>query len=438
VRGFALAVSTMLVVASCATSTSPRPPSDAAAWQAVRCDSAIGSSAGASDSPGFANRDWKTDFARHCVPLSEITSGGPAPDGIPPLDSPQFYERSRAAGWLQPQEPVIAVVEQGEAKAYPLQILIWHEIVNDTVGGRPVVVTFCPLCNTSLVFERRERGRELTFGTTGNLRRSDLVMWDRQTQSWWQQATGEAIVGELTGTTLRRITSLVLSFEEFGRAYPEGLVLSREAANEEAKAKTGSGRHYGQNPYAGYDRADTSPISAFWGNAALDPRLPPKARVAVATFASPPIAYPIDDLSLAVAVNDVVGGRQVALLYLGGVASPLDARGTAEGNDVGQASFFDRAVGGRLLTFRGGSGKTFRDAETGSEWTITGTAIAGPLRGSQLTVLDHEVTYWFIWSVFRPDTQVRRVASLAPPKPSATSGVLVTGAGLFSGDRRRR
>jgi hypothetical protein len=429
-------LSSLIMAASCATSTSPS--SGPAPWQAVRCDSAIGSPAAASDSPGFANRDWKTDFARHCVPLSEITSGGPAPDGLPPLDAPQFYELSRAAGWLQPQEPVIAVVEAGEAKAYPLQILIWHEIINDTVGGRPVVVTFCPLCNTSLVFERRVGGRELTFGTTGNLRYSDLVMWDRQTQSWWQQATGEAIVGELTGTKLRRVSSRVLSFEEFGRGYPAGLVLSREAANDEAKAKTGSGRHYGQNPYAGYDRADTSPIAAFWGNAPLDPRLPPKARVAVATFASPPIAYPIDDLNFAVAVNDLIGGQQVVLLYRGGVASPLDTRATAEGSDVGQASFFDRTVGGRILTFRGGSGKTFSDVETGSEWTVTGASIAGPLRGSQLTALEHEVTYWFIWSVFRPDTQVRRVASFAPPRSPATSGALGSADALSSGEWRRR
>lgn len=301
------------------------------------------------------------------------------------------------------------VVTQGDiTRAYPLQILIWHEIVNDVIGGRPVTVTFCPLCNTSLVYERRVEGKDLTFGTTGNLRYSDLVMWDRETESWWQQATGEAVVGSFTGARLERVPSAVLSYEEFKRAYPGGMVLSREAAAAETKEKTGTARHYGANPYVGYDRADSPPIFGFFGDRALDKRLPPKARVAVATFATTPVAYPIDDLEHAAAVNDTIAGRRVVLLYLGGVASPLDTPTTASGTDIGQAVLYDPVVEGRALTFVDGAAKTFTDRETGSTWLVSGIAIAGPLVGRHLTALEHEVTYWFIWSVFRPETEVRR------------------------------
>src|SRR5438552_4540072 len=244
----ALALASVIVAAACA-----RQPVTAAPWSDISCASAVGSPANASDVPGFSTAGWKTDFARHCVPLSEITSGGPPRDGIPPLDRPTFDEAALADTWLEPQEPVIVVAEANEARAYPLQILIWHEIVNDTLAGRPVVVTFCPLCNTSLVYDRRVGGRELNFGTTGDLRYSDLVMWDRQTESWWQQATGEAIVGELTATRLERVPSAVFSYEQFKLAYPGGAVLSRDGATAETRAKTGQGRRYGQNPYVGYD-----------------------------------------------------------------------------------------------------------------------------------------------------------------------------------------
>jgi len=400
IRALSLA---MAVAAACSAQGTPV---SRGSWQEIRCDSAIGSPATSSDELRVSRGGWKTDFSRHCVPLSEIGSGGPSRDGIPPLDRPAFIPAAQAEAWLKPQEPVIAVSEGETARAYPLQILIWHEIVNDTIAARPIVVTFCPLCNTSLVFDRRVDGRELTFGTTGNLRYSDLVMWDRQTESWWQQATGEAIVGELTAKRLGRVRSAVLSFEEFRAAYPSGEVLSRAGADEEMERKGSGRRRYGSNPYVGYDRADQSPITAFWGDRPVDSRLPPKARVAVATFADPPVAYVTDGLTGAVAKSDAIAGHRLVLLYLSGVASPLDTSLTSEGADVGQAIIYDAVVDGRALSFRA-SGRAFIDEQTGSTWSVTGLATAGVLKGRRLAMLDHEFTYWFIWSVFRPDTEVR-------------------------------
>jgi len=174
--------------------------------------------------------EWRTDFSRHTVPLEEIVAGGPPKDGIPAIDRPAFETVRSADRWLEAREPVLVVEHGRAARAYPLQLLIWHEIVNDRIGDLPVAVTFCALCNTALVFDRRHGGRVLDFGTTGRLRHSDLVMYDRQTESWWQQATGEAIVGELAGDTLRWLSAQTVSWAEF-KAGPGGTFRDRETGS---------------------------------------------------------------------------------------------------------------------------------------------------------------------------------------------------------------
>ncbi|MEX1345788.1 MAG: DUF3179 domain-containing protein, partial [Candidatus Limnocylindrales bacterium] len=190
--------------------------------------------------PRFSTRGWDTDFSISSVPFDEIFSGGPGKDGIPAIDRPQFESIEEARPWVTGLGPVIALEIEGDARAYPLSILTWHEIVNDTVGEVPVIVTFCPLCNTALVFERELDGTLHDFGVSGNLRLSDMVMYDRQTETWWQQATGLGIVGELTGAKLEFVPSQIISLDQFAAAYPDGAVLSRD---------TGFSRDYGRNPY---------------------------------------------------------------------------------------------------------------------------------------------------------------------------------------------
>jgi len=195
----------------------------------------------------WSSGEWpKTDFTKHSIEFTEIISGGPPKDGIPPIDDPVFQSVIEAAKTLSASEPVIALVINGKAKAYALSVLIWHKIVNDEVGGAPVTVTYCPLCNAAIVFDRRVGEQVLDFGTTGKLRKSDLVMWDRQTESWWQQFLGEAIVGEMTGTQLKIIPSRMESFERFQCRRPDGMVL---------KPNNPDLRAYGRNPYVSYDSA---------------------------------------------------------------------------------------------------------------------------------------------------------------------------------------
>lgn len=337
---------------------------------------------------------WKTDFSRHSVPLHEIVSGGPPRDGIPAIDRPRFVAARTADRWLDDNEPVMVVEHQGSAKAYPLSILIWHEIANDEIAGLPVSVTFCPLCNTALVFDRRLDGRVLDYGTTGRLRHSDLVMYDRQTETWWQQATGEAIVGELVGQKLKWIPSNTLSWKSARELYPDIQVLSRE---------TGHDRPYGRNPYVGYDDPRGSPLEGFF-RGDTDPRLRAMERV-VALELGEGWAAPFEQLSEARVVNEEVERTPFVVFWSPGAASALDRAEIASGRDVGQTAVYDRRVDDRVLTFRAVEGG-FRDRETGSGWTLAGRAVDGPLKGQRLRPVPHGNHFWFAWIVFRPETEV--------------------------------
>jgi Protein of unknown function (DUF3179) len=342
------------------------------------------------------SREWRTDFVHHTVPLEEIVSGGPPKDGIPALDHPQFISIAAADAWLSPREPVVAVVEGDQAKAYPLQILIWHEIVNDVVAGRPVSVTYCPLCNTALAFDRRLDGKVLDFGTTGRLRFSDLVMYDRQTESWWQQATGEGIVGALAGRTLEPLPAPLVSWRTFKGTYPDGLVLSR---------RTGFDRPYGENPYARYDDPHGSPITSFF-RGRRDDRLPAMERVVAVSLGGDDVAYSFTAVRHRPAINDQVGRVPIVVFWAPGTSSALDDPRIARGRDVGSTGVFDRRLEGRVLEFEPAAPGRFRERVTGSEFDLLGRGIAGPLKGTRLRPVPHGNRFWFAWGVFKPRTRI--------------------------------
>ena len=333
---------------------------------------------------------WDTDFSLHTVEFSEIRTVIPR-DNIPAIDAPKFVSVDAAAGWLEDVEPVVALEIGGDARAYPLQILTWHEIVNDEVGGVPVAVTFCPLCNSAIAFDRRFDGDVLDFGVSGNLRNSDLIMYDRQTHSWWQQFTGEGIVGRYAGGQLEHLPSLLVSFADFRAAYPEGGALSRD---------TGFARQYGRNPYVGYDTTKGNPF-LFGGT--LDDRLTPVERVIAVSVNGVDAAFPLGILQEERVINYTVGGRDIVALFKFGAASALDAASIAGSRDVGSAAVFDANLNGRKLTF-GVEGNRIVDAETGSVWSILGSALEGELAGESLTPLVHGNHFWFAWAAFKPNT----------------------------------
>ena len=343
--------------------------------------------------PGAATQ-FATDFDKHSVPYSEILSGGPPKDGIPAINEPQFITVDEADDWLQAQEPVVLVRVEDDAHAYPVQILMWHEIVNTTVGQAPVTVTYCPLCNTAIAFERAFDGQVLDFGATGRLRNSNLIMYDRQTESWWQQATGEAIAGQYTGCQLAFVPAFMISWTDFKAAFPDGAVLSRE---------TGHVRDYGRNPYTGYDDINEFPF--LFDGRVEDRVLPLMARVLTVDLNGKAVAYPYDVLQETRAVNDTVGGVPIVVLWAPGTVSALDVGSVAGGRDVGAAVTFSRELDGQTLSF-GLDGGRVVDEQTGSEWNVLGQAISGPLAGRQLSPIVSINHFWFSWAAFRPETDI--------------------------------
>jgi hypothetical protein len=288
---------------------------------------------------------------------------------------------------------VIALEINGDARAYPLAILTWHEIANDVVGGVPVAVTFCPLCNSAIVFDRRVGDETLRFGVSGLLRNSDMVMWDDRTQSFWQQFTGEGIVGAYTGVELEIIPSLVIGFGTFADEYPDGTVLSRD---------TGRTRSYGANPYVGYD---SSP-QPFLFEGSIDPRLPATEHVLGGLVAGTAVAYPFPLLRERIIINDVIEAVPVVAFFQSGVASALDQRTIDASRDIGTAALYERRLNDRELTFTLRDGAIYDD-QTSSRWNAFGRAIEGELAGAQLRRLRAGVYFWFAWAAFRPDTILR-------------------------------
>ena len=398
-RSIALLVTIALVAAACASPVGSASPD--AGTSPDPGESPPSAGGGETEAPNLNDlrvptEGWSTDFSIASVDFGEFLGGGPPKDGIPSIDEPRFESIANAQAWLAPTSPVISLEVGGSARAYPMAILIWHEIVNDTLGGVPVVVTFCPLCNTALVFERTLDGTVHDFGTTGNLRFSDLVMYDRQTESWWQQATGEAIVGTLTGKKLTFLAAQIVSLADFAAAYPDGDVLSRDTGNE---------RDYGRNPYPGYDNANERP---FLLSGEIDGRLAPKERVVTIDRGGSTIAIPLAALEAAGVIEIATAPETVVVFWAPGTASALDAASIDAGRDTGATGVFVPIADGQRLTFArtGGRDGAITDAETGSTWAVTGQATSGPLAGSQLEPVVHGDHFWFAWAAFQPETEI--------------------------------
>lgn len=244
------------------------------------------------------------DFSKHSIPLDEILSGGPSKDGIPAIDQPRFVPASKASRtFLKDKDRVIALVVNGKKKVYPLKILNWHEIVNDRIGGRNVVVTFCPLCGTGMVFAANVAGRHLKFGVSGLLYRSDVLLYDRQTESLWSQIKQEAVTGKLMGTRLQLIPSTQTTWGAWKKLHPDTLVLS---------TRTGYVRNYDRDPYKGY----ATSRQVFFPVGKMNRRYHPKEQVIGVEFEGLAKAYPFSELARVKSpFKDKVGKQTVWVAY---------------------------------------------------------------------------------------------------------------------------
>jgi hypothetical protein len=401
VRWMILAGSIIVLIAACGRGTgtegggggAPEPDAPVPASSESGDQPAIGAFP---DGPSALQDMYADGFPEPLVDPAEVISGGPPPDGIPPIDVPTFLDVASNLDVLPANEPVVALEINGDARAYPIRAMVWHEIVNDTVGGIPVAVTYCPLCNSAAAYDRRIDGAETTFGTSGRLFASALVMYDRATESLWTHYNGTSVIGVLTGKVLEEYPAPLLAWGDFRDAHPTGSVLDWTA--------TGYGRDYGRNPYTGYDDPDGTP---FLFRGALDDRETALQRVVGIAVDDESVAFTLEAVSgdEGKATAAKVGGDELVIFWKPGQASALDDVTIAGGMDVGSVGVFQARAEGQQLSFEH-NGVSFVDRETGSSWTITGEAVAGPLAGVQLERIPHLDTFWFAWSTYQPDTEL--------------------------------
>mgnify|MGYP002402399753 CR=1 FL=1 len=316
---------------------------------------------------------------KHIVPLDQIVSGGPPPDGIPSIDNPKFVSVVDASKFLKDSDLVVGLTINGQTKAYPLLILVWHEIVNDKVGGVPVAVTYCPLCFTSQVFNRTISGHSaVEFGTSGKLYNNNLVMYDRLSGSLWSQALGEGIVGTHAGETLIRIPFDLAYWKDWKQLYPNSMVISTD---------TGFTRPYGADPYGDYYTSD----QLFFPISNLDKRLGLKEMVVGLDNEGQYKAYILHQIESTKIINDKVGNKSIVLISL----YPRMVRA------------YSPIINSQTLDFQydATTNKIF-DKQTGSQWNFDGIAVNGQLKGKQLTRLPFDEGFWFSWAAFHPQTRI--------------------------------
>lgn len=340
---------------------------------------------------------WETDFSNSIIDLEELIVGIPISDprdAIPPIDNPRF-EPVSASDWIEDQEPGVLIEIEGDARFYPLSVMTRHEIVNDEVGGIPVAVTYCPLCNTALVFDRRFEGETLRLGVSGLLRNSDLVMWDDVTQTLWQQVTGEAIVGEHAGKSLTPLASAIVRWADFRDSHPDGQALSSNQL---------FGLVYGSNPYEFYSSRDR-PYNFLRGE--IDDRFPALERVVGISVNGIDKAYPFSLISEVRVVHDNLAGQEVVVFWgASDTADALDSGLIADAIGIGTGIVYNPVVDGQRLTFEASGDTEFVDNETGTTWSILGKATSGELAGEELELLPHRNEFWFAWQAFFPDADV--------------------------------
>jgi hypothetical protein len=327
---------------------------------------------------------------KRIIPLDKLVSGGPPKDGIPSIENPQFVEPSQAE-FLSETDLVIGIHFNGVSKAYPLLILVWHELVNDWVDDVPIVVSYCPLCYSSIAFLRTVDSQTLSFGTSGRLYKNDLVMYDRQpgqnnltalggdltnAGNLWSQMLGQAIVGDLAGMHLTQVPIDVMEWRDWTRLHPETQVLS---------TNTGFARAYGTDPYSGYYRS----TGTFFPVENADDRLSTKEIIFGIQIANQFKAYPSAILDERGVVNDVFSNTSLVFLRVGNLA----------------VRAFVSEILGQRLTFASFNGQ-IRDGETNSTWNKYGQAIQGPLQGEAMTRVAGHKAFWFAWADFHPETEV--------------------------------
>ncbi|MEM1136351.1 MAG: DUF3179 domain-containing (seleno)protein [Bacteroidota bacterium] len=343
--------------------------------------------------PGFSqqyarglHQQWNTNLNRTSIPLRELHGFIPR-NAISPIYHSNFWNKRQAENQFFPKEPVVVVVVKSIEKAYPLSVLTYHQVINDKVANIPIAVTYCPLSGTINVYDRRVEAQGKTkileFGVSGMLRFANTIMWDHETESWWQQANGKALVGDLNGAELSLFPFMVLSYEKFYENYPYGLIMDYHID----KAVT-----YGTTPYYQHDDISKNVPNLYLAEPPL--KLVPREKVIVTSSMGDQIIYPVDLVKSFGVLNDTPNNNYVAIFYANGVVSTLDQKNFKDSKDVGTCVVFSAFHKTRRLTFKK-KDEGFIDEQTGSVWDITGKCIQGPLKNDQLRLLKYRDMFAF-------------------------------------------
>ncbi len=345
------------------------------------------------------HQEWKTDTSQRIIPLNELAVLLRR-NAIRPLNNPRYITNNDAKGQMFGGQPVIAVEVEGQWYGIPINILSYHEIVNDSIGNTLFSVAYCPLCNTAYVLNRKLRYKNkdyvLKFGTTGMLRNSNLVMWDEQTETWWQHLTAEGVVGTLAGAKLEIMPAKIISLNNFWAFYPDGRTMLPDEDSDHLA-------QYNINPYPKYDSLGIHQPFLFFGE--VDPRLPAMEYVIGLENEGSRKAYPLSELKKLKVINDKIGNKDVVLFYNADMISNLDTREIKNGKQIGSGTVFNASVDDRKLTFIADK-HGFKDNETGSTWNFVGRCTDGPLKGKSLTPEVYGLDFAFAYLAFYPEAVV--------------------------------
>lgn len=345
--------------------------------------------------------DWKTDTSKHTVSLSELTMAT-SRNSLPTLDYPAFIKRNDKAYNFYDYEPVICISFNGRSKAYPLSLLTLYELSNDSLGGEELMVTYCPMCNAAMVFNRRikkdNRTFLLDFKISGILMHNDMVMYDVQTETWWEQLMGEAIVGEMAGTELKMMRALIISVKDYFDRYPDGWILSPPELKQVAKK-------HEHRPFYHMDHDSKNFDTTYFLPENLDPRLPPLERVLDIHVEGHTKIYPFEAIAKKEVINDEFDHMKFVIFYHKETVSVLDEDKLSKSKRTGSATAFRSNLDGVNYTFKK-SGNYFTDDQTGSVWDITGYCREGPLKEKQLHILPHSNHFAFAYLAFFPEAEI--------------------------------
>lgn len=346
--------------------------------------------------------NWKTDTTKKGYGYEELSIAAEK-DAIHPLEFPKFIHKNELSYNYFEHEPAIVINLGGEARAYPLSMLTLYEMCNDTIAGKHIMVTYCPMCNAALVFNRHLKtktdtvGKIFHFGVSGLLIHNDMVMYDKETESWWGQLTGEGLAGEHANAVLKMYPSLLISVKDFFDRFPNGKILSPASLNEYIKKK-------GHRPFHHLEHGD-SLTSQYYLPEKVDKRLPALEHVLSIHFLDHDKIYPFHELAKQPVVHDMIEKTNIVIFYHDQTVSVLDEDNLSKSKKTGSAAAFLCYFNGVNYTFKK-SGDYFIDDQTGSKWDITGYCRSGSLKGKQLEILPHTNHFAFAYLALFPKSEI--------------------------------